>query len=136
MTDKSAVSTCTRCLLLNCFVLHFRDVGIESEEVKIKRSIKQAAKRPDSAIVCRTLAKELIASRKAKDRIHTSKAQLNSISMQLQQQASAMKIAGTMAKSTQIMKLMNNLVKVSAIRDTMMNMSKEMMKVHPTLHCF
>ena len=79
--------------------------------------------------MCRTLAKELLASRKAKDRLHTSKAQLNSVGMQLQQQASAMKIAGAMAKSAQMMKMMNSLVRLPQLRDTMMAMSKEMMKV-------
>jgi len=34
----------------------------------------------------KSLAKELIRSRKAKDRMHTSKAQLNSVGMQLKQQ--------------------------------------------------
>jgi charged multivesicular body protein 3 len=59
--------------------------GIDTEETKVKRTIKAAAKRNDTAS-CKILAKEIIRSRKAKDRIHTSKAQLNSLSMQLQQQ--------------------------------------------------
>jgi charged multivesicular body protein 3 len=59
--------------------------GIETEEVKVKRNIKQAAKRKDTAS-CKLLAKEILRSRKAKDRLYTSKAQLNSLVMQLQQQ--------------------------------------------------
>jgi charged multivesicular body protein 3 len=35
---------------------------------------------------CKILAKEVLAARKQKDRILTSKAQLNSVLMQLQQQ--------------------------------------------------
>lgn len=55
------------------------------EEAKVKRSLKEAAKKGDKS-VCRMLAVEIVRSRKAKDRLHTSKAQLNSIIMQLQQQ--------------------------------------------------
>lgn len=56
--------------------------GIEMEEVKVKRQIKDAAKRNDT-VVARTLAKELIRSRKAKERLYTSKAQMNSVVMSL-----------------------------------------------------
>ena len=59
--------------------------GIETEEVKAKRLLKDAAKRND-AVSCKTLAKEIVRSRKAKDRMHTSKAQLNSLIMSMQQQ--------------------------------------------------
>ena len=55
------------------------------EEEKVKKSIKEAAKRGDQ-VICKTLAKELIRSKKAKERLHTSKAQMNSIILQLQQQ--------------------------------------------------
>lgn len=59
--------------------------GIETEEAKVKRTIKQIAKKGDIK-TCKMLAKELVRSRRQKDRIVTSKAQLNSISMQLQHQ--------------------------------------------------
>ena len=39
------------------------------------------------------------------------------------------RVAGAMEKSAQVMKSMQNLVKVSDVRQTMMEMSKEMMKV-------
>jgi hypothetical protein len=64
-----------------------------------------------------------VRSRKAKEKIHQGKAQLNSVSMQLQQQVgkfcferntsnfifapAQMKIAGCMQKSTSVMKSMN-----------------------------
>lgn len=56
--------------------------GIELEEAKVKKQIKDAAKRHDDA-VAKTLAKELIRSRKAKERLYTSKAQMNSVIMSL-----------------------------------------------------
>ncbi|KAF9583979.1 Vacuolar protein-sorting-associated protein 24 [Lunasporangiospora selenospora] len=59
--------------------------NIETEEKKVHLSIKQIAKKGDIK-TCKMLAKELVRSRRQKDRIVTSKAQLNSISMQLQHQ--------------------------------------------------
>lgn len=59
--------------------------GIEAEELKAKKMVKQMAKKGDIR-TCKILAKELVRSRRQKDRIVTSKAQLNSISMQLQHQ--------------------------------------------------
>ena len=65
--------------------LHEPQKGIQIEEQKFIKTLKEAAKRKDQK-VCRSLAKELVHSRKARDRLITSKAQLNSIGMQLQQQ--------------------------------------------------
>ncbi|KAG0204996.1 Vacuolar protein-sorting-associated protein 24 [Mortierella sp. GBA30] len=101
--------------------------GIENEELKVKRTIKQVAKKGDIK-TCKMLAKELVRSRRQKDRIVTSKAQLNSISMQLQHQLSTLKIAGTLQKSSEVMSLVNNLVKLPEISAQMQEMSKEMMK--------
>jgi charged multivesicular body protein 3 len=97
------------------------------EELKVKKSLKEAAKKGDQK-VCRMLAKEIIHSRKASTRIHTSKAQLNSIGMQLQQMMAQVKVAGTLKKSTEIMKSVNRLVKLPEIGQQMQEMSREMMK--------
>ena len=59
--------------------------AITREEDKIKKSIKEAAKRGDQTVT-KMLAKELIQSRKVKNRLATSKAQMNSVVMQLQEQ--------------------------------------------------
>lgn len=48
--------------------------------------MKQAAKKGDMK-TCRTLAREVARSRKVKTRLFTSKAQLNSVLLQLQHQA-------------------------------------------------
>lgn len=101
--------------------------GIEQEEMKVKRALKEAATKQDRKI-CTMLAKEVIRSRKAKDRIHTSKAQLNSVSMQLQQQLSQMKVAGTLKKSADIMRLVNRLIKLPEIAKNVEEMQREMMK--------
>jgi len=101
--------------------------SIEIEEQKLKRSIKELAKKGDKASA-KVLAKEIVQSRKAKERIYKSKAQLNSVAMQLSSSLSMMKVAGVMQKSTQIMGMMNNLVKLPQINQVMMAMAREMEK--------
>ena len=59
--------------------------GIETEEAKAKKLLKDAAKRKDN-VSCKLLAKEILQSRKAKDRLQTSKAQMNSLIMSMQEQ--------------------------------------------------
>ncbi|KAJ3130458.1 Vacuolar protein-sorting-associated protein 24 [Nowakowskiella sp. JEL0407] len=101
--------------------------GIDNEEAKVKKTLKQAAKKGDRT-VCTMLAKEIVRSRKAKDRLYTSKAQLNSISMNLQQSLATVKMVGTLKKSTEIMKLVNNLIKLPEMSKNMEEMQKEMIK--------
>jgi charged multivesicular body protein 3 len=57
---------------------------ITFEEQKIKKSIKDLAK-TNQVASAKQLAKELIRSRKAKERLYESKAQINSVVMQLSQ---------------------------------------------------
>lgn len=59
--------------------------SIQREEEKVKRTLKEAAKKNDKD-TCIILAKELIRSRKAITRIYTSKAHLNSVSLQMKNQ--------------------------------------------------
>ncbi|KAI8911888.1 Snf7 family [Gorgonomyces haynaldii] len=100
---------------------------IETEELKTTKLIKQSAKRNDMKS-CQTLAKGLVQSRKQKERLMTSKAQLNSLSMHLEQQLSVIKVTGVLEKSTQAMKTVNQLVKLPQLSQQMTELSKEMMK--------
>eukprot|EP00761_Pharyngomonas_kirbyi_P012401 gb/GECH01012428.1/.p1 GENE.gb/GECH01012428.1/~~gb/GECH01012428.1/.p1 ORF type:complete len:215 (+),score=71.87 gb/GECH01012428.1/:1-645(+) len=100
---------------------------INQEEAKLKKSMKQAAKKNDVTTV-KILAKELVQSRNAKSRLYKAKAQMNSVQMQLQQQAAEAKVMGALQKSTQVMTMMNKLARVPEIQHTMMNMQKEMEK--------
>ncbi|XP_075221362.1 charged multivesicular body protein 3-like isoform X2 [Lycorma delicatula] len=59
--------------------------AIQREEEKVKRSLKEAAKKGDKD-VCTILAKEVIRARKTVNKIHTSKAHLNSVQMQMKNQ--------------------------------------------------
>ena len=93
----------------------------------MKGEVKKAAKRGDQD-VAKTLAREIVRSRKACNRLHVSKTQLNSVMMQMEQQLAQQKMLGTMQKSAVVMGAMNKLVKVGAIAEVMQNMQKEMCK--------
>ena len=101
--------------------------GIQKEEAKIKKSIKDTAKRGDVG-TAKMLAKEIVRSRKAVNRLHTSKAQMNSVVMQMENQMAQQKVTGHMQKSTEVMKMMSKLVKVSEVQEVMTNLQKEMCK--------
>lgn len=100
---------------------------IETEEQKIQKDLKAAAKRNDRE-VCLILAKELIRSKKAKSRLHAAKSHINSISMIIQEQMATVKMAGSLQRSTEVMKSMQSLVSVQNISSTMEELSREMMK--------
>jgi len=100
---------------------------IKREEQKAVASIKQAAKKNDPTSA-KILAREVVNSRKAVTRITTAKAQINSVEMQMQQQASQIRVVGALQKSTDVMKSMSNLIKVPEVHQVMQEMSREMMK--------
>ncbi|XP_018307325.1 charged multivesicular body protein 3 [Mycetomoellerius zeteki] len=101
--------------------------AIQREEDKVKRSLKEAAKKGDKD-VCKILAKEIIRARKACNKIYTSKAHLNSVSLQMKNQLATIRVAGSVSKSTEVMQAMQSLVRVPEVAATMREMSKEMMK--------
>ncbi|XP_010178300.1 PREDICTED: charged multivesicular body protein 3 [Mesitornis unicolor] len=100
---------------------------IQREEEKVKRSIKDAAKKGQKD-VCVILAKELIRSRRAVSKLYASKAHMNSVLMGMKNQLAVLRVAGSLQKSTEVMKAMQNLVKIPEIQATMRELSKEMMK--------
>merc|ERR1712029_831488 len=97
-----------------------------SEQAAVK-SIKDAAKKGDSASA-KVLAREVVHSRKAVSKIYTAKANLKSVEMQMKGQAAQVRVAGSLSKSADVMKSMQQLVKVPEIQKTMQELSKEMMK--------
>lgn len=105
-------------------------------EVKAKNSIQQAAKRADKTpsqktqaiFEAKTFAKELIRIRRQRTRISSSKAQLESVQMQINEAFTIRKIQGSMKVSTDIMKSVNSLVKLPELMGTMQEISQELMK--------
>ncbi|KAL4708482.1 hypothetical protein ACJJTC_014090 [Scirpophaga incertulas] len=101
--------------------------GIQREEEKIKRSLKEAAAKNDKQI-CTILAKEIIRSRKAISKIYTSKAHLNSVQLQMKNQLATLRVAGSLQRSTEVMQAMQALVRLPEVAQTMQELSKEMMR--------
>lgn len=102
-------------------------IAIQREEDKVKRSLKEAAKKNDKD-VCKILAKEIIRARKACNKLCTSKAHLNSVALQMKNQLATIRVAGSVSKSTEVMQAMQSLVRVPEVAATMRELSKEMMK--------
>nr|XP_045006260.1 charged multivesicular body protein 3-like isoform X1 [Jaculus jaculus] len=100
---------------------------IQREEEKVKRSVKDAAKKGQKD-VCVVLAKEVVRSRKAVSKLYASKAHMNSVLMGMKNQLAVLRVAGSLQKSTEVMKAMQSLVKIPEIQATMRDLSKEMMK--------
>lgn len=101
--------------------------GIQREEEKTKRMLKDSAKKGDKA-GCRVLAKEIVRADKQIAKMYASKAHLSSVQMSMKQQLATLRIAGALQKSTEVMQAMQQLVKLPEIQKTMQEMSKEMMK--------
>ena len=102
--------------------------GIMREEEKVKREIKTAAKKGDKD-VCMVLAKSIVQSRKAVNKLHATCAQINSIHMSMQHQLATMRMAGTLKQSADVMRAMQQLIKVPEVMQVMREMAKEMMKM-------
>ncbi|KAM7375850.1 hypothetical protein PAMP_005617 [Pampus punctatissimus] len=100
---------------------------IQREEEKVKRSIKDAAKKGQKD-VCVILAKEMIQSKRAVSKLYASKAHMNSVQLSMKNQLSVLRVAGSLQKSTEVMKAMQSLVKIPEIQATMRELSKEMTK--------
>ncbi|CCJ30209.1 unnamed protein product [Pneumocystis jirovecii] len=101
------------------------------QENKTKQSIKKYASEGSSHTTqasCRLLTKELIRAKKQRSRLEYSKALLNSLNMQLDEQLATLKIAGILQKSTIMIKDVNKLIRLPELNETMMAISKEMMK--------
>ena len=73
-----------QCWFQSCCV-YVPSPGIQTEEMKVKKSIKDAAKR-GQVDVAKILAKEVVQSKKAVSKLYASKAQMNSVVMSMQQQ--------------------------------------------------
>jgi len=101
--------------------------AIQREEEKVKMELKKAAKQGNRD-VCLVFAKEIVNSRKAINRLHTTKAHLNSIQMNMSHQLSTLRISNSLEKSTEVMRSMQNLMKVQEVAQVMQEMSREMMR--------
>lgn len=93
-----------------------------------KRGQRNPSQAKQAAQETRTFARELIRIRKQSNRLATSKAQLQSVQMQVNEAFSVRKIEGSIKASTGIMKDVNSLVRLPELTGTMRQLSQELMK--------
>ncbi|KAI4197988.1 MAG: hypothetical protein LQ350_005574 [Teloschistes chrysophthalmus] len=93
-----------------------------------KRGQKDPSRAAQAAKETRTFAREMIRIRKQSSRLATSKAQLQSVQMQVNEAFSVRKIEGSIKASTGIMKDVNSLVRLPELTGTMRELSQELVK--------
>jgi len=101
--------------------------GIEREEKKLQKEIRKLAKQGHMGAI-KSLARELVASKKAKERLWTCKANMNSVKMQMRSNLSMLKMSKAVKSSTKVMQSMAKLMNVPEVMETMREMSYEMEK--------
>jgi charged multivesicular body protein 3 len=101
--------------------------GMEAEEVKSRRLLLSAAARGDAGSA-RVLARQIAAARRHASRLGVARAQLNSLLLQLQQQAALLRVTGVLKESGEMMRMVNAMVRVPEVAATMAALSGEMMK--------
>jgi charged multivesicular body protein 3 len=114
-----------------------RDIAqLKVVENKTKDLIRQASKRAErnpaqakqALAETRIFARELIRTRKTSARLNTSKAQLQSVQMQVSEAFAVRRIEGSLRTSTGIMKDVNSLVRLPELIGTMQELSRELVK--------
>lgn len=109
-----------------------RDISqLRALDVKTKQFIVAASRRAErnpsqaaqAAKETRIFARELLRIRKQNSRLNTSKAQLESVRMQVNEAFSVRKIEGSLKASTGIMKDVNTLVRLPELTGTMRQLS-------------
>ena len=94
---------------------------------KTKQLIKKAAKKGDTKTV-KLYAKELYGVNKQYSRMYTSKAQLESVGMKIEEAYKMKTLTTQMAQNTDLMREVNSLVRLPQLRNTMVELEKELMK--------
>ncbi|TKA59964.1 hypothetical protein B0A49_12261 [Cryomyces minteri] len=93
-----------------------------------KRAQRNPSQAKQAAQETRIFARELIRVRKQSARLATSKAQLQSVQMQVNEAFSVRKIEGSIRASTGIMKDVNSLVRLPELTGTMRELSQELVR--------
>lgn len=102
-------------------------MDIQREQKKAEKLIKEAAKRNDM-VSAKILAKEYVQMRRTITKLAVNKASMLALSNQMTEQLAMARVAGSLQKSSEVMGLVNNLIKVPELQKVMAAMSKEMMK--------
>ena len=135
-TDSEQMRKCNSLIRSNTRKLDRDMAQLKILDSKTKQYILQASKRgqknpsqaKQAAAETRTFAREMIRIRKQGSRLATSKAQLQSVQMQVNEAFSVRKIEGSIKASTGIMKDVNSLVRLPELTGTMRELSQELVK--------
>jgi charged multivesicular body protein 3 len=127
---------CDQIIRKNVRALNRDITNLKVTEQKTKTLIQSAAKRAQKnpsqakqgAAEARIFAKELLKVRKQAGRLHTSKAQLESVQMQVNEAFSVRKIEVGLKSGTRIMKDVNTLVRLPELSESMREISAELVK--------
>ncbi|KAI0513111.1 Snf7-domain-containing protein [Xylaria bambusicola] len=93
-----------------------------------KRGARDATRRAQAQREARDFARELIRARRTSARLVTSKAQLSSVQMQVNEAFAVRKIEGSIKASVGIMKDVNTLIRLPELAGTMRELSLELLK--------
>ncbi|KAF9891824.1 Vacuolar protein-sorting-associated protein 24 [Aspergillus nanangensis] len=93
-----------------------------------RRADRNPSQRKQAMAETKTFARELVRIRRQSTRLNTSRAQLQSVQMQVNEAFSMRKIQGSLKKSTGIMKDVNTLVRLPELTATMHQLSTELVR--------
>nr|POE72018.1 vacuolar protein-sorting-associated protein 24 [Quercus suber] len=138
-TPEEQKRKCTTLLNSNKRKLDRDIASLRTTEAKTRSLIVAASKRaqkapPGSATATqaasetRIFAREMVRVRKQAARLHTSKATLASVGMQVQEAFAVRRIEGSLRASTAIMKDVNSLVRLPELTGTMRELSQELVR--------
>eukprot|EP00607_Mallomonas_marina_P009886 CAMPEP_0182420696 /NCGR_PEP_ID=MMETSP1167-20130531/5691_1 /TAXON_ID=2988 /ORGANISM="Mallomonas Sp, Strain CCMP3275" /LENGTH=212 /DNA_ID=CAMNT_0024596997 /DNA_START=183 /DNA_END=818 /DNA_ORIENTATION=+ len=102
--------------------------SIQREEQKVLKECKKLAQ-SGQLEAAKIIAKEVVQTRKAVERMYTTRAQLNSATMMIQNTIATVKLQGCMSKSVEVMEVMNKLVGARDVSETMGNLAREMARM-------
>ncbi|KAF4584441.1 hypothetical protein GQ602_005814 [Ophiocordyceps camponoti-floridani] len=133
---QAQVRKCNALIRSNMRKLDRDMVTVRQVEAKTKNLIVQADRRaqrdPSRAKQAqkevRAFARELVRARRTSARLVTSKAQLNSVQMQVNEAFAVRKIEGSIRASVGVMKDVNSLIRLPELSGTMRELSVELMK--------
>ena len=93
-----------------------------------KRAQKNPSQAKQAAKETRTFARELLRTRKQTARLYTSRAQLESVRLQVNEAFAVRKIESSLKAGTNIMKDVNTLIRLPELTGSMQLLSQELMK--------
>ena len=105
-----------------------RDIRKADLEIKKAQNDCKALAKKKNEAAARLMVRHLIKAKQNVARMHTVNANLSTIHAGIVSSSAIIKVQGVMQKSTEVMKCMNQVLKLPEISDTMQVMAREMAK--------